>query len=251
MGDGFARARKGGRKPPQRNDDAARRRADELHEQGMPYQMAMAVAHGRLDLSEALERMARKDRVTKLMERHDLSRALATQVAIGHADLDRVLARRRMEEHRDANRDRTCLEPNAGQVAVQLAGRLVKGTITALDPYTFTIEANGKSEEVHKLEARYGYDPNDWKVVKKAVKSDKKGDPDVRPATRPQDRHSCSDKRLFGYLDSKEEVVVTLLDSTVLRGRVSWFGRYEFGIEVKEGVDVTVFRHALRTIRPA
>lgn len=239
-----------GRPKKQRVDDEARRRADELHDQGMPYQMAMAVAHGRLDLSEALERMARKDRVVKLMERHDLSRALATQVAIGHADLDRVLARRRMDTHRSENRDRTCLQPGGDPVAVQLAGRLVKGSITEVDPYTFTIDVNGTPESIHKLEARFGYAPSDWKAVKKAVKSDKKGDHDARPATRPQDRHSCSDKRLFGYLDSREEVQVTLIDGTHTKGRVDWFGRYEFGLEIKEGVVITVFRHALRTIRP-
>jgi sRNA-binding regulator protein Hfq len=195
--------------------------------------------------------MARKDRVTKLMERHDLSRALATQVAIGHADLDRVLARRRMETHRADNRDRTCLDPEAGPVAVQLAGRLVKGTIQEVDAYTFTIDVNGAAESIHKLEARYGYAPGDWKAVKKAVKPDKKADLEVRPATRPQDRHSCSDKRLFGYLDSGDEVLVTLIDGTTAKGKVTWFGRYEFGLEVKDGVAITVFRHALRSIRPA
>jgi len=250
VGDGHMRAR---RPRNQGTDEDARRRADELHDQGMPYQMAMAVAHGRLDLSEALERMARKDRVTKLMERHDLSRALATQVALGHADLDRVLSRRRMETHRAENRDRTCLDPEGGPVAVQLAGRLVKGTIREVDAYTFTIDGDGdgEPEAIHKLEARFGYAPGDWKAVKKAVKADKKGDQDLRPATRPQDRHSCSDKRLFGYLDGEDDVVVSLLDGTTAKGRVTWFGRYEFGLEVRDGVAITVFRHALRSIRPA
>ena len=74
-----------------RQRERAQERAQALHEQGMPFQMALAVAHGRLDLNEALERMARNDRILRLMKKHDLSRALATQVALGQADLDRVL----------------------------------------------------------------------------------------------------------------------------------------------------------------
>lgn len=234
---------------PQRVDDGTRRRADELHDQGMPYQMAMAVAQGRLDLSEALERMARKDRVTKLMERHDLSRALATQVAIGHADLEQVLARRRLDTHRKEHHDRTCLTPGGPSVAIQLHDRVVKGVVTALEPYTFTIGEGDAAEEVHKLEAKYGYAPGAWKAVKKAVRSDKKADGEARPATRPQDRYSCSDKRLFGYLDRRDEVQISLLDGDVLKGVLTWFGRYEFGLMVKGDVEVTVFRHALRSIK--
>jgi sRNA-binding regulator protein Hfq len=256
MGGDHIRAPRRGKGKPPKVDEAVRRKADQLTDQGMPYQMAMAVAHGRIDLSEALERMARKDRVTKLMERHDLSRALATQVAIGHAELDQVLGRRRLDTHREENRDRTCLQPGGGPVALQLQARVVKGTVTALEPYTFTIDtgvandSGSTTETIHKLEAKYGYAPGDWKTVKKVVRSEKKSaDADARPATRPQDRYSCSDKRLFGYLDRGDEVDVTLLDGDSVRGVVTWFGRYEFGLEVKSGVEITVFRHALRAIR--
>ena len=84
-------------------DTNVRARAEELVATGMPFQMAMAVASGRLQLNDALERMVRQDQVLRMMERHDLSRALATQIAMGHADLDVVLARRRMDEHRTQN----------------------------------------------------------------------------------------------------------------------------------------------------
>ena len=52
----------GARRKP-KPDMEVKSRADALAAQGMPYQMAMAVAHGRMDLNEALERMSRKDRV--------------------------------------------------------------------------------------------------------------------------------------------------------------------------------------------
>jgi len=241
------------RRPVNRVDPEVRRRADELHSQGMPYQMAMAVAYGKLDLSEALERMATRDRVNRLMEAHELSRALATQIAIGHADLDQVLARRRLAQHREAYRERTCLIRGAGPLVLQLhGGGKAKGTIGEVAPYTFTLDEDGSPRELHKLELKYAYDPGDWKLVKKAVKADKRAAAEGRrPEVRPQDRYSCSDKRLFGYMDRTQEVVATLLDGDVVRGVVSWFGRYEFGMTIKGGAEITVFRHALRDLKPA
>lgn len=215
----------------------------------MPYQMAMAVAHGRMDLNEALERMARRDRVNVLMDRYGLSRALATQIAIGHADLEQVLARRRLEEHRSANRDRTCLATGNVLALVLHDGRTVKGAISEAEPYTFRIQSGEQAEEIHKLQVKYGYEPDDWKKVKKGVRQDKKAAREAEtPAVRPQDRYSCSDRRLFGYLDQETEVVATLLDGDVLRGVVTWFSRYEFGLKLRTDVEVTVFRHSLRDL---
>ncbi len=229
-----------------------RRRADELHKSGLPYQMAMAIAHGKMDLNDALERMARKDQVNKLMERHGLSRALATQVAIGHADLDQVLARRRLEAHRVENRDRSLLIEGAS-VALALTGKQrVRGSVVRVEPYTLVLLVDGEEQEHHKLTVKYGYDPADWKKVRKVFRSDKALTKSPKePEARPQDRYSCSDRRLFGYLDAETEVQVTLLEGEVLRGRVVWFSRYEFALEVKGGATITLFRHALANLTEA
>jgi sRNA-binding regulator protein Hfq len=239
------------RKP--KTDASVRARADELIASGMPYQMAMAVAHGRMELNEALERMARKDRVNALMERHQLSRALATQIAIGHADLDLVLARRRLEVHRVDHRDRSCLVPGARLALALHEGRSLKGRVVDVEPYQVVFEPDGGvPEPIHKLKLMFAYAPDDWKAVKKGVRVDKKNarDPEA-PAVRPQDRYSCSDRRLFGYLDRKIDLNVTLLDGETLRGQLVWFGRYEFGFHLRTDAEITVFRHALRDVAPA
>lgn len=232
-----------------RTSPRVRERAEKLTAQGMPYQMAMAVAHGRMDLNDALERMARRDRVKVLMDRHGLSRALATQVVIGHADLDQVLSRRRLAEHRQDFRDRTCLVPDSELTVALMDGTTPRIRVVSVDPYTFTFESDGETRELHKLELKYAYAPADWKKVKKGVRYDgKKPDAEVRPAERPQDRYSCSDRRLFGYLDTEQEVVATLLGADLLRGRITWFSRYEFGMMLRSQVEVTVFRHALKNL---
>jgi sRNA-binding regulator protein Hfq len=244
-------ARGGGRDRRSRGkplpDPAVKERAEGFVQQGMPYQMAMAVAHGRLDLSEALERMARRDRVQQLMDRHQLSRALATQVALGHAELDTVLARRRLEEHRQSHRDDSCLVPGNELSLVLHDGRSLRGTVRAVDPYQFVFESDGATETLHKLQVLYAYRPADWKGVKKVVKGGEKG-PGEAPAVRPQDRYSLSDRRLFGYQDTDREISLTLLDGSVIKGAVKWFGRYEFAVRLKTDVEVTVFRHALRSV---
>jgi sRNA-binding regulator protein Hfq len=243
------------RKVKPRVDEAARAKAEQFVKQGMPYQMAMSVAHGRLDLSEALERMARRDRVTALMERHTLSRALATQIALGQADLDQVLARRRLEEHRVTYRDRTCLAPGAELVLVLHDGRTVKGTLAKVEPYNVTVATatggatpGGTEQVLHKLLVMYAYAPGDWKAVKKAVKAgDRKAEVDA-PALRPQDRYTLSDRRLFQFQDGGQETTATLLDGTTIRGAVAWFGRYEFGLRLRGEATLTVFRHALKDL---
>jgi sRNA-binding regulator protein Hfq len=239
------------RKP--KADASVKARADELVGSGMPYQMAMAVAHGRMELNEALERMARKDKVTALMERHQLSRALATQIALGHADLEVVLGRRRLETHRSTNRDRTCLVEGARLAIVLHDGRTLKGTVGEVAAYEFVFTPDdAPAEPIHKLLVMYAYHPDQWKAVKKGVKVDKKAQVEApTPAPRPQDRYSCSDKRLFGYLDKQAEVLVTLLDGQTLRGTIVWFGRYEFGLRLRSDADVTVFRHSLKDASPA
>ncbi|MFT7519751.1 MAG: sRNA-binding regulator protein Hfq [Kiritimatiellia bacterium] len=240
-----------------RTDPRVRARADELHESGMPFQMAMAVALGRVRLNEALERLARQEKVTKLMEEHELSRALAMQIVIGHASLDAVLARRRLLAHRDENKMRSCLQSaleSGTRLAIALHGqRKVIGVVLELLPYSVTVQTDDGPEEIHKLQLKYGYNPDEWKKVRKGVRSDKVVAKSPRePIERPQDRYTCSDKRLFRYMDRETPVVVTLLEGEQIKGLVEWFGRYEFGLKLRSSeVPITVFRHCLHDITEA
>jgi sRNA-binding regulator protein Hfq len=247
------RPRPRGRGGSTTTDAKVRERADELHKSGMPYQMAMAVAHGRVDLSDALERLAKKERVQRLMERHDLSCALATQIAIGHASLDKVLSRRRLATHREEYRERTCLAPDVRIALALFGGRKVVGTVADVGSFTFHFTPDGEeTEEIHKLKAKFAYNPDDWKRVRKVVRADKALKKTAsEPAVRPQDRYSCSDKRLFACMDKQRDITVTLLEGEVTRGQVAWFGRYEFALTTKGGAEIVIFRHALRDLSEA
>lgn len=237
-----------------RTDPRVRSRAEKLHENGMPFQMAMAVALGRLSLNDALERLQRQEKVEKLMAEHELSRALATQIVIGHASLDVVLARRRMQAHRDENRLRSCLDrarESGEPLALAIHGKdKVIGQVLEVAPYSVTVQPEGaEPQEIHKLQLKYAWNPDNWKKIRKGVRTDKdRAREPLAPIERPQDRYTCSDKRLFRYLDEGATVQATLLEGEVLRGTIAWFGRYEFGLQLRTEVEVTVFRHALHDL---
>ncbi len=245
----------GDRQKPRRQaaSPAAKARARQLAASGMPMQMAMAVAHGKLSLNDALERMARSEAVDKLVERHSLSRGLAMQIALGQIELAYVLAQRRFIAHREQYRDRSVLDEVAGSGAVlsfALHGqRKVVGRIDIADAYLLRIACeDGSTEDLHKLQVKFVFPAEEYKRVRKVLKSDKEV-PVREPIPRPQDRYTCSDRRLFRYLDEALEVVATTLEGDQLRGQVAWFSRFEFGLQLKGGASVTVMRHALHDLR--
>lgn len=243
-----------GRRPP---DPAARARAEELAARGMPIQMALAVANGRLELNEALQQLARREEVQRLIDQHALSRALATQIVLRQARLDDVLAARRLEQHRHDYRLRSALDEHLSSgapVCLMLHGkRRVEGKILEVMPYEFRFQpVDGPEILVHKLHAKLAFEPEAFKKVRKALRYDKTLEATPRaPIERPKDRYGCSDRRLFRYLDEKTEIQVTLLEGEQLKGQVAWFGRFEFGLRLKGDTLVTVFRHALADVRIA
>lgn len=253
---------RGGRGKPtrhdkkRRTDPAVRAKAEKLHESGMPFQLAMAVALGRVDLNTALERLARQEKVARVMEEHQLSRALATQVVLGHAELDVILQRRRLEAHREQYRGKSCLDDAAASgepLTLGLHGdRRLVGRVAEVEAYRFTVvpqtkEGEGEPETLHKLQVKYAHAPDDWKKVRKGLKKHKGLSAEPRePIERPQDRYSCSDRRLFRVVDQEALIEVTLLEGEQIRGTVVWFSRYEMGMRIKGSeVPIVVFRHAL------
>ena len=250
MGEGSSANKKtqGTRKrvPPE-----VRERAEELQASGFPVQMAWDVATGALDLNDALERLARQKTIDKLMRRHDLSKALASQVALGHADLAQVLFRKRLEVYREANQSKTCLEEGASLVLHCFGGLTRVGVAQSVDPYCVSWgEAEGDEfSEVHKLEIKFACAPQDATSVGTHMVLDKERSSQPQsPRKRPQHRYNCSDRRLFRFVDEQERVRVTLLEGEIFVGLVRWFSRYELELELQGGVGVVIFRHGLAAL---
>jgi sRNA-binding regulator protein Hfq len=230
---------------------------DELVTSGMPTPMAFAVASGRLDLNEALERLAQAAEVDRLMRDHDLTRALAKQVVLGHADLQAYLLRRRFEQHRELHAARSVLDEaraSGQQLALGVFGESrINARIVANEPYQVEVELadGGGRRTLHKLDLKFAYPSETWKKARKAITRDKAaGDAPRRPAPKPQERFSVSDRRLFDWMVEAREVVVTLLDGDVITGEIQWVSRFEFAVGSRGESEIVVFRHALLRIVP-
>lgn len=244
---------KRGPRPPQRLD-RFKAKAQELHAQGIPFQLAMGVAMGKMELSEALERMANQEKALRIQKEHDISWSLAMQIAVGHVNQEVVLRRRRQEVYVAQNPTRSVLDElfaTGDPVRIALfGGDVIEGKIVAMEKYSATIsEREGVDpREIHKLQMVYAHNPADWKAVKKAVKVDKKvAAQGLEPAKAPKDRYTVSTKRLFRYLDTGVEVEAKLLSGDKVVGNMAWFSRFELGFATKGG-QVVVFRHALQDL---
>ena len=229
---------------------------ERLQEQmGLPREVALRVAREEITLNQVLEDMASRDRADMLMRRHGLDRALATQIAKGQADLERVLTRRRLASHLALNADRSCLvdahkEGRAWRFSL-LGQRQVTARVVELDQYEVSLHAAGaeEPEAIHKLQFKLAWRPEQDKQVRRGFRTDKALRASPRdPASRPQDRYGCSNRRLFGWMEAETPISVTTLEGDIVQGAVSWFGRYEFGITVKGKAEVVVFRHALAQV---
>jgi sRNA-binding regulator protein Hfq len=242
--------------PPQRND--LRSKAQEIQTSaGIPYNMALQVARGERTLSDVLQRMVAEDRVAHLVRKHEIPRSLAAQVALGQADLEAVLLKRELDAYVTLHREKSVLAERLEDkkpVGLALHGqRTMLGIIQDVDVYEFKLLVEGTAEPIllHKLQAKYAWDPDEYKLVKKGIDASKDGRKATEPIWKPQDRYPCSDKRLFAYKKADKVVLAHLLEGEVLRGRVTWFGRWEFGLAMRAGGTATVFRHALKQLEEA
>jgi sRNA-binding regulator protein Hfq len=244
------------RRRPSREDPHAKRAAEIARTTGLTIEAARTVAAGRADLNDLLKRMAFQDEVQALMARHELNRALATQIVMGQANLAQVLTRRRVESQLEANRDRTVLElalADGRELTLGLHGhRQLRARIRAVERYEVVLlesEANVE-HRVHKLQIKYAYAPDDHKKVRKGLDYDKaRRDAVVEPIPRPQDRYACSDRRLGLALDRKLPVTIVTLEGECFNGEIAWVSRYEFAVRTRAGGEVVIFRHALAELR--
>jgi sRNA-binding regulator protein Hfq len=173
---------------------------------------------------------------------------------LGHADLEQVLFRKRLEAYRATHQPKTCLEEQAALVLSCFGGMTREGVIQSVDPYCVGWRESGSDDplEVHKLEIKFAYAPRDASGVGTHMVLDTERSAHPQPARKhPQDRYNCSDRRLFRFVDEQEWVRVTLLEGETFEGLVRWFSRYELEIELKDEVRVVIFRHALAALTAA
>jgi len=256
-GDMRPRSAKG---PPKRKLLPAQiRQAKMMVEQsGIPFPSAVRVVLGKTTLNDVLQELLREEKIKKLMETHGINRALATNIALGRTDLDIVLLRRRKNQTLQDHYTQSCLEEaihKGHRVAMALHGhRKVMGTVQEVGKYVFAFLEDGQTTptEIHKTQAKFAYDPDQYKQLRKFMGLDGSiKSRSLEPILRAKERHHFKNLALQQSIDNKTEVSVVTLEGDTFRGQVEWFGRWEFGLKFKGGVRVTVFRHAVFQLKPA
>jgi sRNA-binding regulator protein Hfq len=249
------RCQAGGRGPERRSKLSPEIQAEIARLQrdmGLPREVALRVARREISLNQALTEMATQDKANNLMRRHGLDRALATQVAKGKADLDQVLYRRRLNSHLTLHADRSSLvdaqkEGRAWRFALH-GSRLLTAQVVAIDRYEVRLAPKGGGEEetFHKLQFKLAWRPEEDKLARKGFRWDKelRASPQA-PVERPQDRFGCSNRKLFSWIEDDTKLALTTLEGEVVHGKLSWFSRYELGVNIRDKAEVVVFRHAL------
>jgi len=224
-----------------------------MKDTGIPRPMAFQVAMGKMQLNDALQRLAMQDRIDGLIRQHELPRSLAAQVALGQADLAQVLRKRRMQAHLEEHRLDSILtqaHDRGDKVALAVLGReWITGKVVGIDRYEFDFQAgDDEVRRVHKLTVKFGAWARDLSKVRSQIKQDKDAHVVPEPVWRPQDRYGCSDKRLYSYVESQSRVTAVTIEGDILKGEFDWMGRWEFGMKLARGVKAVVFRHALAAI---
>lgn len=230
-----------------------KRQVQHLVEQShIPFPAAVRVVTGQSTLNEVLQEMLREEKIKNLMASHEFNRALATSIALGRADLDTILLRRRKNETLESNYARSCLEvaqKDGRPLGLALHGhRRVRGRVLSVGKYEFQLLEDGAADpiSIHKTQVKYGYDPGAFKDLKKFHTIDNHVKKlSMEPILRVKDRHHFKNLTLQRAMDEGTEIEVVSLEGDVFKGQVTWFGRWEFGMRFKGGVEVTVFRHAV------
>ena len=230
---------------------AQRARARKLSEQtGLPAAKALAVARGEVSLSDAIAELARGDEVKKLMRKHDLSKSIATQVALGQTDLDEYLSKRRLREYMVAHGEDSGLEAWAESGRESCLGlhgqRLIRGKLTQASRYEVTVAMEEmEPEEVHKLQIKFvgpAGTQGSWETGLKMH-------PDaaaVDPISAPQDRYHLSDRRLMSFMELADRVEIRTLEGEIFVGQIRGFSRWEVTLFIVDlQTEIVIFRHAI------
>lgn len=219
-----------------------------LRSQGLSESLAEAVARGRLSPGEALRQMAVQEEAGFLMRRHGLDRALAIQVAMGHADLKEVLASRRFEAYRATHAGRSVFDEAVQDGAPRWFGLVdgsgVEAVVRRVDRYDVEVVAGSQRALWAKREVTLVGRVVDASQIRRELRRDRQV-PREAPAAHPKDRYPLGDRRLFRYVESEHEVRLALVSGHAVRGVVVGFARFELSLRVRGGAVVRVLRHAV------
>lgn len=198
-------------------------------------------------------------RVYRLMSSHGLDRSQASQVVQGQLCLDKVVHRRRRSDHlkkylghctfakavRDGRPRLFALHGQRVQLMRIKANRRYEVDFLPLGP---DLRPSGELATAHKLQFKLGAHVDHMPKIQGSIDVSWSDARATEPIPKPQDRYFISDNKLFGWVNAANTICVKTLEGEMVKGTLSWIGRWELGLDVNGG-ELVVFRHALANIQ--
>lgn len=221
----------------------------------LPRPTALLIAQGKQDLTEVLRKIQLKEKVARLMEKGEVLPALGPQVVAGRWTLERALFHTRLRARKGAPDYMRCFLDEYARdqrpTALSLVGgELVQGTVVESRPFDLTFRPRDSSDEttILKHDIKFFFDATRRKHLLKAIKWGT-GETAVTPdhLRRIGARTDIKARILLEMQESERAVEWQTLEGDTIRGRITWFGRYEVQLQTAKG-DVIAMRHAVASL---
>jgi len=131
--------------------------------------------------------------------------------------------------------------------------RILQGSIADNTAYDIVVAApDGERITLPKITIKMLYPADHAGRVQGQIRIDEAAQAGgAGPIVPAKPRHHIKNKSLFPLMRGREVLRLTLLEGEVLEGLVQSFARYEITLELKDGTQVVVLRHAILDVRDA
>ena len=217
----------------------------------LPEHLATRVSNGEMTLKDAISKNREQQMSSHLMTKHGLSHSDAIQVARGNLDLQKAIFDTQYRSHFATHEFHSILQQSFDeQIPISLYLHNIQnidGIVTGLDKYEISmsnqIRESGDSEQtsqvIHKLQIKA------CRLLSSQHVPETLGTTVASPIEHPRDRFHISTKHLFTIHRDKSSVRFTLLEGMVVKGTISWVGRFAIGIIDCKEQEIVIYRHAL------
>lgn len=220
----------------------------------LPIQTAVQIAKGNRSLSDVLEKEQLKERVAGLVQRGELYEGYGGQVVAGSWPMERALFLTRLRERKQAPDYMRCYLDDYARdrrpAALALLGNeLLQGTVLDSRPYDITFETqDGESLDVSKHDIKFYFDARRKKHLLKTVRwGDKEASRARGSLARVGTREDVKARDLLELQEGERAIGWSTVEGDVLRGLVTWFGRYEVVLTSPKG-EIVALRHGVASI---
>ncbi len=238
--------------PPPKKRDVRKKAELIVTESGIPLAEAMKVASGKETLSQVLKRLKRKEEIRLNVAQGLLHKRHVSCINKGILSMEDALMLTRLGTRKKEPDYFLCHleEYHARGEEVTLAlvqNRLLTGLLTSESPFEVGLATrDGKNHQISKHNIKFFCLARDKKGVLKGL--ERNPDAPSIPEDHLSKRTHRQDIRARHLLKAQEQNLnrtwITQ-EGDVLRGKVTWFGRFEIRIQTTRGCEVILMRHAL------